>query len=147
MWHSGAFFGSKTGLWGLLNGSLGLSVTVGTNQAVEKVVLRVVGGPKQESNTYKPRPKHHKSWVLCPSAGLRKWHEGVFQHAEEFCELRLCPNMRTTLNTSSTQLVNTGRRRTVGSTVMHLRVSPAARFVRDIRKAAAVSRGSTTIHP
>jgi hypothetical protein len=29
MWHSGAFFGSKTGLWGLLNGSLGLSVTVG----------------------------------------------------------------------------------------------------------------------
>jgi hypothetical protein len=36
------------------------------DQAVEKVVIRVVGGPKQESNTYKPRPKRHESWVLCP---------------------------------------------------------------------------------
>jgi hypothetical protein len=32
-----------------------------TSQAVEKVVLRVVGIPKLKPNTYKSRLKHHKS--------------------------------------------------------------------------------------
>jgi hypothetical protein len=42
MGHFGAFLGSKEGLSGLLNGSRGLSVTVGRGQAVEKVGIELI---------------------------------------------------------------------------------------------------------
>jgi hypothetical protein len=42
-----------------------------TAQAVEKVVIRVVGGPKQESNTYKSRLNTTKAGFYGPHSGLR----------------------------------------------------------------------------
>jgi hypothetical protein len=56
----------------------------GTIQAVEKVVIRAVGSPKQSRNAQKSRLKHHKSGSLKPLNRGTKRHEGVFQQAQSF---------------------------------------------------------------
>src|SRR5919199_3898030 len=55
-----------------------------TIETVEKVVGGSVGGSKQDPNTYQPRPNHYKSRVASLRTGIRKAHEGVFQHAGSF---------------------------------------------------------------
>ena len=54
-------------------------------QAVEKVVVGPVSGPKQDQN----KPETLKNGVLGAHTRLKKGHEGVFQHAGAFPETEL----------------------------------------------------------